>query len=703
LWIVAMTLAYSVTVLRSLNQLAQSIPFRTDLRWVAVLTASLFALLAIIGLVLLQLRYRTFPIMRLISAGMVLMGAVAIVLRQKVLSALIVVWLVLLGYFWAAWIFRRVGAKRSPDNGEWVAIACATGLALISLLPLLPGLTHTLTPRILLVILLVASLLQVRGMVRVALRVWSWVSERHWLPDPGDPERAILECLIAAIVVFNLCWALSPELSFDALNYQLAVPRFYLESHAIVELPYFWHSYFARLVNSLFLFCLGLGGPVACKLLMLTTGLITTLGVYALTCNLVSRRAAMWAAAFFYSTPFVSWLSTVSYIELTMTMFVITAWLAFMRWQEGRENAWLIASAILTGASIGAKPNGAFAFPVMGVAVLWLALRERPRARGIAQVTVFCISAVMVALPWYLLPWYWTGNPVFPLLNGVFKSPYWEPVNQMMNADQFGIGFSATALAKLPFLLTFGTQAFDELLRSGGLGIALVLLPVGVWLVHRRGKGGLLPVAIAAFFLLWAGEFQYARYLIPMLPMIVALSIGGVVEWAGQSSRRKYCVVALWVALLAQGALVLPPFDDIAVRNPLQLILHQRSEVEFLRRTLPPYKALEYLNSVTRPGDWVIAEDLEWLRFYVHAPMVSLRESRVFEKQLVWRDDKDLAARFSRAGYRYLIVNRPAVTRKGPYLEDSFLEEFATLEYNADSVEVYRLNESKVDRNVLAR
>jgi hypothetical protein len=344
-----MTLGYVFTAGRTIYKLGHAIPFRSDTRWLVVIAAGTCCLVLMVVLLAIQFKYRKVPILRLCSLGLGVLSVVVIVLRQQVISALIVIWVVLIGYLWADWVFRRMGATRGTDNAEWVAIGSATGLALLSIPPLTLGLTGVLTFRWILITLVVATLLQVTGLKEVILKAWRFIGSHRRLPDAGDPENAALECLITAIFFFNLCWALSPELSFDALNYQLAVPRFYLESHSIIDLPYFWHSYFARLVNSLYLLCLALGGPITCKLLMLTTGLITTLGVWAFTCKVVNRRAALWAVAIFYSTPLVGLLSTVAYVDLTLGMFVITTWLAFLRWQRSGEMPWLLASAVLAG------------------------------------------------------------------------------------------------------------------------------------------------------------------------------------------------------------------------------------------------------------------------------------------------------------------------------------------------------------------
>jgi hypothetical protein len=57
---------------------------------------------------------------------------------------------------------------------------------------------------------------------------------------------------------------------FDALNYHLAVPKTYLESSRIVELP-FLHFYLARLVELFFTACLVVGGAATAKLWVFIT------------------------------------------------------------------------------------------------------------------------------------------------------------------------------------------------------------------------------------------------------------------------------------------------------------------------------------------------------------------------------------------------------------------------------------------------
>jgi len=72
--------------------------------------------------------------------------------------------------------------------------------------------------------------------------------------------------------VAHFIWAVAPEIEYDALNYHLAVPRFYLEAGCLIDLPYFFHSYFAHLPDMFFGLCIALGGGPAAKLANFAAG-----------------------------------------------------------------------------------------------------------------------------------------------------------------------------------------------------------------------------------------------------------------------------------------------------------------------------------------------------------------------------------------------------------------------------------------------
>src|SRR5262249_38451997 len=241
----------------------------------------------------------------------------------------------------------------------------------------------------------------------------------RWQPVPIGIRFPLL--LLAPVILLNLMWAVAPEIQFDANNYHLAVSQIYLRNHGFINLPYFFHSYFYRLVEMLFTIALALNGPAAAKLLAFGFGLIAAFAVFSLGKLAFDERVGLWAASFFYTTPIVSWLSGTAYIDNAVAMLLTATVIAFLRWHRSREEAgWLYAAATLAGAAVAAKVNAAFGLPVILAVALWH-LRSRPKTLAVCGVLT-----ILVAAPWYALTYHWTGNPVLPMLNGIFKSPLWE-------------------------------------------------------------------------------------------------------------------------------------------------------------------------------------------------------------------------------------------------------------------------------------
>ncbi|MEP7271139.1 MAG: glycosyltransferase family 39 protein [Acidobacteriota bacterium] len=702
-WLVAMTLWYVWTATSSLRNAVSLVRLRDDGRLWLMLTAVSLGSLLLGGLIVLQFIFRRFPIARAGIFATAVAAFAFVVLRHQVRATLVAAWIFLMAYIWGNWVLIVGGIRSSCMNWERTTVSLAVGLALLSPVVFVWGMIGWLRPGVILFTLIGLTLIQYRGLKKIAIGAWeASVNWRTYLLAEDQPaEGSVLKLLLALIALYNFAWALTPERSFDALAYQLAVPRFYLEQGAIVDLSYFWHSYFARLVNSIFLVAMAVGGQISAKLIVFGSGLVAVIGVYTLARGLLSRAAGLWAAAIFYSTPLISWLSTVAYVDLVVGMFVVASWLAFLRWLRGGGRGWIIASGLLVGAVIGSKPNGAYAIPVMGVMLLWVTFRKRHSFARLRDVSIFVALALIIAVPWYWLTWRYTGNPVFPLFNGIFKSPYWGLSNQLMNAADFGVGASLAGLVKAPFALTFQTNRFDEVLRPGGVGLALVLLPLALFgAVVARKRARLLSAACLVYLLLWAFTFQYARYYIPLFPIVAALAVTGVVGWATSGWSRRLSSAMLWSILLAQGLLIPTAFGNVISQNPLFLISGRFSEEEFLGRAVTPYRAAEFLNRVTGPDDWVIGAGVEFVRYYLRARIVSLGETLDLNRIVRGASDESMAEAFDRLQYRYLFVNRanPAANVRSRFLRDSFLDRFATLEYRYNSTEVYRLSPKELER-----
>ena len=108
----------------------------------------------------------------------------------------------------------------------------------------------------------------------------------------------------------------------------------------------------------------------------------------------------------------------------------------------------------------------------------------------------------------------------------------------------------------------------------------------------------------------------------------------------------------------------------------------------FLDRALLVHPAVQYLNRSVKPGEKVIGVGANTMNFYLNAPLVPSYEGG-------GSSAPTLAANLVQDGFSYVVINRSdsASNWDTPYTNQSFLEQFGTLEYTANNVDVYRLRQ----------
>ena len=479
-WLIVMTGWYVATVVNSLHH-----PMNTgdDLVWARWWVC--LAVAIVLSHLLVRRRLVTLIWLVLLSATAISM----IILSQHVTAALITAWLLLLSWAWGDFLLRKIGVPPSGRILERIALAVPLGLALIGLVALVLCMTRFLGPKWAWLSLLILTLAQWRSLRQLLLNFHRWItSDRPFAATaPISPDVGILVAFMGFVFLLDLSWALAPEIHFDALAAHLPVAQNYVE-HPVGLLSY---GYIANFVNLLFALAMSLQGQAVAKLMVLASSVLAALGVYTLGQMFLSSRVGLWAAALFFTTPLVSWLATTTYIDAVVTMFLASALLAFFRWQEDRERGWLWACGLLTGAAIAAKLNALLGLPVVGLLLLWYVIRSRQsvreRLKGFAG---YILGVVLVAAPGYSIAYALTGNPFYPLplFDKLFKSSAGPSVNLISNSNLFGIGTSPTALLKLPMALTFDTTKFGEALPEGGVGLALILVPLALPLLIKIGR-----------------------------------------------------------------------------------------------------------------------------------------------------------------------------------------------------------------------
>lgn len=185
--------------------------------------------------------------------------------------------------------------------------------------------------------------------------------------------------------------------------------------------------------------------------------------------------------------------------------------------RDGRLPYWLML-AILSGGLLALKTvSGVLALPVL----IW-ALVRHPWP-SLPRIGLVLLTGAAVGGASYALAVWMTGNPVLPLFNAVFQSPYFAPVN--FSDTRYQTGFGPDLLWNLTFHSARYQEAYD-----GAAGVVLMAL-TGCWLLALLRPATRVAACVAAVVLLLPLLLaQYLRYAYPGMVVLCVVAVAAAEE-----------------------------------------------------------------------------------------------------------------------------------------------------------------------------
>lgn len=370
---------------------------------------------------------------------------------------------------------------------------------------------------------------------------WAWL--REWrglaslLQESAGFERG-LASLLGVIFAATLTLALAPPLQFDSLTYHLALPDAYLREGRIAYLPWIVMSGMPQMAELLYAWAIALGGNQTAVVLGWTFGLLAVAGLLGMLRQAFDPRAA-WVGAAALLAGFTPVLLLASgYVDWLVFLEALGALIWLSTWREGspgtvpgrsdrRKLAW---AGVFTGLAVGSKYTSIVLALAGLVVVAWHAWKRRERFFPMAL--IYGLSALAVAMPWFIKNVLTTGNPFYPFF---FSGGAMTPVRLQVYQHLSPWG-NWLDLAFLPIRATYlGFDSGDGYMFAPGA----LLLGLGAlaWLAKKeRGFSGLLSTAIIlalAGLALWVAGNQYSgnliqtRYYFSIFPAFAVLAAAG--------------------------------------------------------------------------------------------------------------------------------------------------------------------------------
>ena len=316
-------------------------------------------------------------------------------------------------------------------------------------------------------------------------------------------------------VASTACWL--PTLQYDDLAYHLRLAWQLMEGGVYQPAPEFqvwalapWGSDVVQALPQVLAGAESRGAVNAVWLLLLVSG------TWRFSMHLDASPMQRWlVVAMVASLPLTPGLATSMQTELPSAAVLV--WMAAL--VAGPRNAhlafWLML-AILAGGLAASKTIAA----AMSLPVLAWALARHPWPSPLRIAAVMATGFGVGGASYIYAAWI-AGNPVLPLFNGFFQSPYFASQNF---ADlRYQQGFDGL----LPWRLTFHTSRYFES-RDGAAGISLVAL-AGFWISALiRPSTRIAAVVATAVLLLPLMPVQYLRYAYPGIVMFCVVAVSAV-------------------------------------------------------------------------------------------------------------------------------------------------------------------------------
>lgn len=375
-------------------------------------------------------------------------------------------------------------------------------------------------------------------------------------------EKALIAVFIALGAV-NLTGALGPELAFDALWYHLTIPKLFVERQTVYFItdPLFYYSLMPKLTEMLYAVSLILWDERGAKLIHFGFGLLTVIATYKLSRLYLQRKYSLLVALIFYANPVVSWLSITAYSDLSRAFFETLSLYYFLIYSKKKLLKPLILSSLMLGFAICTKLISLGTIPIF--LFLILLLEKAKKNLALRRALLYLTLNVSVALPWFVIAFFHTGNPFYPLFSHLGLRGSYE----------------------LFFPTTFIKVLIDTFLFAPDpiLPFYLIVLPIAIIKVKSLiKKYKLILIYSVASYLVWYFTSQSggSRFLTSYLPAYTLLCVLALFQL-----RNKFIQNVTFVIIIAL-ALITLLYRGIANFKYLPFILGFESKETFLMKEL---------------------------------------------------------------------------------------------------------------------
>jgi 4-amino-4-deoxy-L-arabinose transferase-like glycosyltransferase len=448
---------------------------------------------------------------------------------------------------------------------------------------------------------------------------------------PESKANLCIKFMLAVILVSSIlaviALSLVPPTTKDELVHHLAVPKLYIEHGGIYEIPFAEYSYYPMNLELLYAIPLYFGNDIVPKFIHFVFALLTALLIYYYLRSRTNLLYALFGSAFYISVPIIVKLSTTAYIDLGEIFFSFAALLLIIEWmKKDFRLKYLIYSGMVCGLALGTKYNGLITFAILALLVPFIYARygksKTSGIRTISYAIIFAFVSLVVFSPWMIRDYHWKGNPIYPLYNQIFNPPKKvqtkAPSQSGQNKTSVGIfGYrtivykeTGLQIAALPLRVFFQGKDGEPKYFDGRLNPFLLILSFFAFYKSgedsenlRKEKKALLIFSVLFFTIAFFTVVLRVRYISPIIPPLIVLSIFGLQNLfriVSRFSNKKLSKPLLsmvflmpCITLFINGDYIRGLFKSV---DPVPFITGKISRDEYITKHVPEYPVVKYIN-----------------------------------------------------------------------------------------------------------
>jgi hypothetical protein len=480
----------------------------------------------------------------------------------------------------------------SDDRGAcsrilWKALLSAAGIAALGDLYLVWGRVSSTAFHPFALLFPLAAVLQLLAMSVVAVRTMRPANRLTKLAG------AAAGLLVVVVAVLNLV----PPVARDELTHHLSIPALYLQAQRIVEVPFADHAYYPMLVEMFYTPMLRWLPDNTPKYLHLLYGVGSAAWLLLYLRRRHAPATAALAGLLLLVTPVTTVLAASAYVDLGLLFYASGAMVALLVWAEEERIGWLVVAGLLAGFSASTKYNGLVVILLLGAGTILLPSARQGSGRRLGYALLFGVLALLPLAPWLIKNAAETGNPVFPLFNGVIGGrPLPEaPGVDILTRRRVIYGESWLEIALIPIRI-FTTGREGDPARFDGVFNPVLLLGMvaAVW-THASRPHRLLALYAVGYaslaFMLITLRVRYSIVIVAPLALLTALELTRLLAAGGL--RARFAQVALAGALLFSAAHLALLWRHL---QPLSYWSGGLDRDAYVSRFVPEYQALAFAN-----------------------------------------------------------------------------------------------------------